>query len=71
VRVGNLSADSGRSGSIYLTSNDSGGPFMDVVSGVNTIIDALGGTSATSSAGTVPSTTSVSQSKLKLRLGNL
>lgn len=71
VRVGNLSAATGRSGSIYLTSNDSGGPFMDVVSGVNTIIDALGGTSATSSAGDVPSTTSVSQSKLKLRLGNL
>lgn len=62
VRVGNTSSATNRTSSIYLTANDAGGPFLDMIDGVTSITDALGGSSTTVSA---------TSSKIKLRLGKL
>ena len=59
VRVGNISQFSNRRGSIYLTSNDLGGPFIDVYDNVTSSVEATGGSG------------NVSGSKTKVRLGNL
>jgi len=57
--VGNISASSNRDSSIYITSNDLGGPFIDVYDYVTSSVEATGGSG------------NISGSKTKVRLGNL
>lgn len=75
VRIGNTSTAS-RKGAIYLTSNDQGGPFLDVYDGVSSIGNFTG--SYTGSAGATLSVNpnlydeqSADDRRLKLRLGQL
>lgn len=60
VRVGSTDPLSNRQGAVYLTSNDIGGPFLDVVNDVDSINKAIGGTSL-----------NTTESLVKARLGNL
>lgn len=60
VRVGNTGSQATRRGSLYLTSNDSGGPFIDVYDLVTSSVEASNGLS-----------NNVSGSKVKARLGKL
>lgn len=60
VRVGNTGSNSDRRGSLYITSTDIGGPFLDVYDLVTNSVQATGGNSS-----------GVSGSKTKVRLGKL
>jgi len=60
IRVGNVDTSSNRSGSVYITANDLGGPFIDVYDQVTSSYEATAG-----------GNNNVSPIKTKVRLGNL
>jgi len=60
VRVGNTASSTGRSASIYITTNDTNGPYIDVYDMVTSSLEATSGLGG-----------NVNTGKTKVRLGKL